>query len=143
MTFVAVPIKMISSPNEYANLNDNQWVVTQGAAATLWFQLYVQDELGTRRYIVPSGGTIQVVFPRADSSAQANTTGNVVVTSQSVTKAVTLDVSDRSMGNFAISAADADKIISGTVKFSLTVGSVVNAWLQNWAVKKVTAQAAR
>lgn len=141
VAYKSVPIYVVAAPNDFTTLKDNTWVVTAGKADTLWLQLRKVDVLGERRFIIPTGATLQVIFPRAES-VQHTTPGVINVTSQSIVKTATPHAEDRSMFSFNITSQEASSIIGGSVKFTLTVGSVVSTWLQNYTVRKQSADAA-
>lgn len=141
MNFKVVPINMITSPNDYGNLPNGQWVILSNAAATLWFQLNKVDIIGERRYIPQAGSTMQVIFPRADTYSQP-ATGNITVTQNTITKTASPLVQDNSIFSFAITGQDASNIVSGSVKFNLTIAGVSYNWIQNYVVKKLSADVA-
>lgn len=135
------PIQMISPPSDYALLPDNSWVVTKGKADTLWLSLNKVDVLGERHFVLPSGASFQVIFPRADSVTHT-TPGSVSVTSQSIIKSASPNAEDRSLFNFALTSQEASNIVGGSVRFRLTVGSVITEWVQNYVVRKISADVA-
>lgn len=142
LVYKAVPLFMVLAPNDYGALPDNQWLIVSGMASTLWLQLKKIDQLGERTFVIPSGGTLQVNFPRADSFDQS-TPGTITVTAQSINKTATANTDNKSLFSFAITADESAKILSGTVKFTITAGGIVTSWLQNWAVKKADVKAAK
>jgi len=125
---------LVLAPNSWAPTGQSYWIITAGVACELAALLTIQDSLGTRPYTPASGATLQAVFQRGDSIG-----GNT--TTLTVTKTAAIDVNNRSLSKISISAADADKIISGTIVWTLTEGTAVNRWTQNWAVKKLNTTA--
>lgn len=120
-------VNMVSEPN-YFFLQPN-WSIVGGNATTLWLQLQISDELGTRRYVPQAGATLQVQFPRARS------TSNLEV-SQTISKAGAVNTDDRSLWKITLTSSDTQGIISGTVKFTLTEGSSSQTFVQNYFIKR-------
>lgn len=134
MKLSLIPINVVSAPNYWAPLGVNYWEVTGGVSKDIWGSLQVEDTLGTRPYIPISGAQLQAVFQRGDHIG-----GNT--TTLTVTKIAALDTSNRSLAKIALTAQDATSIISGTIVFTLTEGSIQYKWVQNWAVKKLNTSA--
>lgn len=131
--FKVFPVEMISAPNYYSFLKDIQWQLTHNIASSLTGQMWLTDALGSRRYIIPTGASLQVTFLRADTQA-------VLSVSQTVQKIVTINAQDRSLFSFNLSAAESQQVISGSVIFKLTdpgVGALNGEWTQNYGVKKI------
>lgn len=138
MTFKAVPLDMISAPNYFAPLAEPRWTILDPNAVTLWFQLYIEDTLGTRRYITASGATMTVAFQRADAFALSQ--NQLTQTAQGLSLPATAHANDRSLFSLALTSQSVQTIVSGTVKFTLVESSVTTTWVQNHALsKKLTA----
>lgn len=129
--FFVKPLELISAPNFYSLLPDSQWQVTHGVMAPLAAQVWINDSLGSRRYVLPSSATLTVTFLRADSPQNPSS-------SQSVVKTVSILDADRSIVTFDLSAQETQQIISGTVIFNLNdTGAGASAqWTQNYGIKK-------
>lgn len=135
MSIKIIPINMISSPNSWVATKDTFWTVTDAMAIDLWGQLVTVDAIGTRPYIPALGAGLQAVFQRGDYIGSIN---NQNLT---VTKAAAIDPNFRAMVKIALTAPDATNVISGTIVFTLTEGSVVHKWAQGWSVKKLNTSA--
>jgi hypothetical protein len=129
--FSGKPLELISAPNYYSLLPDSQWQVTHGVKAALAGQIWITDSLGARRYVLPATSTLSITFVRADTAQQPSS-------SQSITKAVSINQFDRSLFTFELSAQETQQVISGSVIFNLTdTGAGVSAqWTQNYGLKK-------
>jgi hypothetical protein len=125
---------MISPPNNWAP-GAKSWVVTANTAIELWGQLQVVDALGTRPYVAPLGSVLQVVFQRGDF---IGSTTNKQLT---VSKQAALNVDFRALFKINLTAAEATNVISGTAVFTLTSGSDIQTWTQNWFVQKLNTSA--
>jgi hypothetical protein len=134
MSFKVVPIDMILAPNSW-KVAVEKWTVTAGVADDLWGQITITDALGVRPYVPALGSTLQAVWQRGDYIGSITNQGLTVV------KVAVMDSNFRSLVKFSISSADATNIISGTVVFTLTEGTNVEKWTQNWAVKKLNTSA--
>jgi len=133
-TFKAVPLDMISAPNYWAPFADGRWTVTDPNATTLWLQLQISDALGSRRYMVATGGTLSVIFQRADSFTTNQ--GVLSQTSQGISVSGAVNANDRSLFSVALTQQQVQGIVSGTVKFSLTEGSSTTTWVQDYLLSK-------
>jgi len=135
--YKAVPIDLISEPNTWATIPNNRWVLTNPNAQTIAFVLHIVDALSERRYVPPTGSTMQVIFQRRDKVATDTIKRNVLTSEeQTITKTAVVSVYDSSMFKVALSKADVDTILAGTVKFLLTEPSKDVIWVQNWALEK-------
>lgn len=139
MAFKAVPIDMITAPNYFAPLSESRWTIIDPNAVTLWFQLQIEDSLGTRRYMVASGATMTVAFQRADSFTLSQNA--LAQAAQGLSLPATANANDRSLFSLALTSQSVQTIVSGTVKFTLVESGVTTAWTQNhFLSKKLTAQ---
>ena len=129
-----IPIQIAQAPNVWTPLQNKFWTVTANMTSTLQGFLQTDDPYGKRPYVPALGATLQAVFQRGD-----NIGGNT--TTLTVTKLATFDVNFRSLATFTLTAQDATNVISGTVLFTLTEGSSIQQWSQNWAVKKLNTSA--
>jgi len=136
MDFKAVPIDMISEPNTFSVLPDDRWVIEGSNAKDLWFQLNVVDSLGERRYLVPSGSTLEVIFQRADLIESQGARRFLSNETRTVTKNAVAHADDASLFKVSLTSSDVSNIVSGTVKFVLTEPSATYEWLMNWALLK-------
>lgn len=143
MKLILTPIEMLQAPNLWSPTGNTFWQVVGGVAVDLWGVLQVIDNLGTRPYTPSVGATLQAVFQRGDlvgvpflglpSTQTPNT--------YTVTKTCTFDTNNRSLIKMGITAQEATNITSGTIVFTLTQGSAVEKWAQNWAVQKLNTTA--
>lgn len=134
MSIKVVPIEMILAPNSW-KVSTDKWTVTAGLADDLWGQITISDALGVRPYVPALGSTLQAVFQRGDYI------GSITNQHLTVTKVALMDTNFRSLVKIALTADEATNIISGTVVFTLTEGTSVEKWTQNWAVKKLNTTA--
>lgn len=130
-----IPINMITTPNFWSATKDSFWVVTAATAIDLWGQITVVDALGPRPYVPANGSVLQAVFQRGDYI------GNINNQNLTVTKTCILDSNFRAMAKISLTADEATNIISGTIVFTLTEGTLVNKWTQNWSCKKLNTSA--
>ena len=106
----------------------NQWVIREGEANTLYFQIAdIQQNL--LRFI-PQGSPVSmtVTFTGNYSYNQA-VSYNYYTPAPIVKVATQVDPSDGSI--WSISILPTDEIYSGNVYFSLTNGTQVNSWIVN------------
>lgn len=126
MLFVK-PIEMISSPNFFSEAIE--WSVVASSTGSFWFQIKVKDNLSIRRWIPAAGASIKVEFMRARSVA-------INQPSQTFSKTAVQDLQDKSLWRVDLTQQDTSLLISGTVRFILTEGSVVNVITQPYFVTK-------
>jgi hypothetical protein len=126
MLFVK-PIEMISSPNFFSEMVE--WSVVASSSGSFWFQLKVKDNLSIRRWIPAAGASILVEFMRARAVA-------INQPSQTFSKTAVQDPQDKSLWRVDLTQQDTSLLISGTVRFILTEGSVVNVITQPYFVTK-------
>lgn len=138
--FIAIPIEMISAPNYYAVLKPAHWTVMHSNAITLWFRLEISDSVGQRPYIPSSGSIMKVEFQRADLYG-TDSQRLLTSTAQSIEKTANMNSDNRSLMSVNITASDSEKIVGGTVKFTLTEGSQTSTWVFNYAIKKEKTEA--
>ena len=137
--FKVQPIEVIAAPNFYAPLVDNRWEITNPNAQTLWFQLQISDSLGTRRYMLASGGTLEVTFQRSDLIAAGGLTGfpsQITNTARSVIKTAVPHANDRSLFSIAMTTQDIQGIVTGSTKYKMVESGVETVWLFDWSVRK-------
>lgn len=132
MTFKIVAIDMIDSPNYF---KEGKWETTPGNSTRLYFQLQIEDSLGARRYLPATGSTVRVDFLRARSLSATNPV------SQTVQKNAIQIVEDKSLFYVDLTTADAQNIVSGTVRVTFVESGVTSVILQNYFVtrKPITA----
>ena len=139
MAFKIVPLDVISAPNYYSALPNNRWEIINPNAQTLWFQLQIVDNLGTRRYIPATGSTLEVTFQRSDSVVTGPRANQLTHTNRNVVKAATGNASDKSLFSISMNTQDIQNIVSGSTKYKLTEGGIESTWLFDWSVyKKLT-----
>lgn len=138
----AAPIQLINSPNFFSQLV--QWEIVGGNSASLCFQIQINDNLPTRRWMPALGASIAVKFMRARQALQLgtlNNPGNVpnpaLPLDQSVTKTAVQDPNDRSLWTIALSATDTQAITSGTVQFTITEGSNTTTFQVPYMIKRI------
>lgn len=134
MAFKSVPLDMISAPNYFAPLADGRWTVTSPNAVTLWFQLQIEDALGSRRYMTAVGSTLTVTFQRADSYVSNG--GPLSTSAQSVAVTATPHANDRSLYSMALTTQNIQLLVSGAVKYRLVEGANDTTWLQDYGIQK-------
>jgi hypothetical protein len=140
MAYKAVPLDVISAPNFYSPLSGGRWELTGDNAVTIWFQLMIEDSLGSRRYIAASGSGMQLVFKRSDLVSLGNL-NKLTQTPRNVTKTATKNSNDASLYSCNLAQSDVQGIVSGAIQFTLTEGSTVTTWLQDFAVRKTLTSA--
>lgn len=121
------------TPIEMFNINDFQvvssWTIPNGTPVSISMMLTKTDSLGTRRYIPPTGSTVQLLFLRA----RAATANSQALT---ITKTATVTPEDRSIYTISLTADDTRNIISGGVQLVITSGSTVNSVNVPYVIKK-------
>lgn len=121
------------TPIEMFNINDfkaiQSWDIPNGTPASVAMMLTKTDSLGTRRYIPPTGSSVQLLFIRA----RAATSNSQAVT---ITKTGVASAEDRSMYTVSLTADDTRNIISGGVQLVITSGGVTNSINIPYVVKK-------
>ena len=140
MTLKIIPINMYAAPNAWAPTKDTFWTVTDATAIDLWGQIVTVDphehwHNTLRPYVPAVGSSLVALFQRGDYI------GSLTNLNLTVTKVATMDSNFRAMIKISISSADATNITSGTIVLTLTEGTVVNKWAQNWAIKKLNTSA--
>lgn len=134
MAFKSIPLEMITAPNYFAALADGRWTVTSPNAVTLWFQLNIEDALGSRRYMTAVGATLTVTFQRAD---QFTSSGGVLSqAAQSVVLSAVPHANDRSLFSMALTTQNVQLLVSGAVKYRLVEGANDTTWLQDYGIQK-------
>jgi hypothetical protein len=128
MGFKIVALDMVTPPNYYKEAT--QWEMTAGNASRFWFQLQIEDSLGTRRYIPLAGSTVKLEFTRI------RTFDPLAPVSQTIQKNTIQNADDRSLFYTDISATDSQNILSGSVKVTLTEGGISNSFIQNYFVNR-------
>ena len=125
--FKIVAIDMIDSPNAF---KESSWSITPGTSTRLYFQLQIEDGLGSRRYIPATGSTVVIEFPRARSLTASNPV------QQTISKSSIQIAEDKSMFYINLTTSDTQSIISGTVKVIFTESGQQNIFLQNYFVTR-------
>ena len=131
MTIKVQPINMITPPNAWANSKDNFWVVTDAVAIDLWGILTISDAMGSRPYVPAAGASLQATWMRGDYI------GSITNQQLTVNKVASFDTNFRALVKISLIAQEATNVISGTIMFTLTEGSIINKWNQSWACKKL------
>ncbi len=138
MSFLSIPLDMISAPNYYAPAANGMWVLTNPNQQTLWFSLTLNDSLGQRPYTPGNGATLNLTFQRADLiNLSPINNGTLINTIQTLVKPATAFTANRTLWSVSLNAQDINTALSGTVKFTLTDSGNVTTWLQNWLIKKM------
>jgi hypothetical protein len=138
--FVAIPIEMIAAPNYYAVLKPAAWTIYHSNAVTLWLRLEINDSVGQRPYTPASGSSLKVEFQRADLYT-TDSQRLLTSTPQTIEKTANMSSDNRSLMSVALTASDTEKVVGGTVRFTLTEGTQVSTWVFNYAVKKEKTEA--
>lgn len=138
MEFKIKPVEMISSPNYYAPLPDNRWIIKNSDAQTLWFQLFISDSLGDRPYTPSSSDTFKIEFLRADNFQSDTVLRTLQSTSRTIEKVASMNSSNRSLMSITLTSADVSTILSGSVRLTFTDSANTRTctWSANYIIKK-------
>jgi hypothetical protein len=136
MKFIVRSIELITEPNYWSFVQDDNWTITDVNAIDLWGMIHISDSISNRRYVAVAGATLKVTFLRADSIDLTQNLRTLTYTTRSITKDAAFSTYDRSLVKFSITSQDAAAIVSGSAKFELKEGTKTTIWIQNWFVKK-------
>lgn len=135
--YLAIPLQVVELPNFFQPLMDDRWIITSPNAQELYFQLSIQDGLGTRRFIPAAGATINVIFQRMDEFQSTPTRFSQLESqTQTVTKPAVPNADDRSLWKISLNSDDVQKVRSGTVLFELSQSGTTTKFVQNYFLKR-------
>lgn len=110
------------------------WEIVNGAAARLYFQLLIDDVLGTRRYLLAPASQVSLSFIR--SRAPSVGSSSTVITKYAT---MILPVSDKSIFQVDLSATEASQVVTGGVRLTITTSGTEVSFNLPHIVKKVVA----
>ena len=131
-TYSVQPLNYI---NENLFTEIPNWEIPHGQACTLYFQLMIDDALGTRRFLPPVSSQVKLQF----ISSRPPTVGSAS-TNISKFAAQILPSADKSLYQVVLMPTETSKIITGGVQLIVTINGSEMTFSQPYMVKKLRSE---
>lgn len=129
--------------NVGATVNNHKHVdlisIARGETLDVCFQLVDEDQDGLR-YIVAPGGTVNFQIPRADQTVAAPLNTRQTVNNGVDRQAIAAWDGDRSCWKVSLTSSETEKMVSGSIRVTVTEGSSKKIASHTQAIRVIDGQ---